>query len=84
MNGPNEFTVIGSLKDWSRDADLHRITQPTLITCGAYDGLGEPCAREIQQGIPHAEVICFHESSHTAHMEEPEAYSAAVEAFLAR
>jgi proline-specific peptidase len=83
MNGPNEFTVVGSLKDWSRDADLHRITQPTLITYGAYDEVGEPCAREIKQGVPHAEVICFQESSHTAHVEEADAYCAAVEAFLA-
>lgn len=84
MNGPNEFTVVGNLRDWSRDADLHRITQPTLITYGAYDELGEPCAFNIKEGIPHAELIRFEESAHVAHIEEADAYSAAVEAFLSR
>jgi proline-specific peptidase len=84
MNGPNEFTVVGNLKDWSRDADLHRITQPTLITYGAYDEVGEPCALKIKQGVPHAELIRFEASSHVSHIEEADAYSAAVEAFLAK
>ncbi len=83
MNGPNEFTVVGNLRHWSRDADLHRITQPTLITYGAYDELGEPCALKIKEGIPHAELIRFEKSSHVAHIEEAEAYSAAIERFLA-
>lgn len=83
MNGPNEFTVVGNLRGWSRHADLHRITQPTLITYGEYDELGEPCALGIKDGIPHAEVIRFAASSHMAHIEEAEAYSAAVESFLA-
>lgn len=84
MNGPNEYTVVGNLRNWSRDADLHLIAQPALITYGAYDELGESCALNIKQGIPHAELICFEESSHMAHIEEAEAYSTAVEAFLAR
>lgn len=84
MNGPNEFTVVGNLRDWSRDADLHRITQPTLITYGAYDELGESCALDMKEGIPHAELIRFDESSHVAHMEEADAYSAVIERFLAR
>jgi proline-specific peptidase len=84
MNGPNEFTVIGNMRNWSRDADLHRIAQPTLITYGAHDELGEPCALKIKEGIPHAQMMRFDESSHVAHIEEADAYSATVEAFLSR
>jgi proline-specific peptidase len=84
MNGPNEFTLVGNMKDWSRDADLHRITQPTLVTYGGYDELGEPCALKIKEGIPHAELVCFEESSHVAHIEEADLYASTVEAFLSR
>ncbi|MGI9117572.1 MAG: proline iminopeptidase-family hydrolase [Gaiellales bacterium] len=84
MNGPNEFTLVGTMRDWSRDADLHRITQPTLITYGAYDELGEPCALRIAEGIPHAESARFEESSHVAHIEEADLYAETVEAFLRR
>lgn len=84
LNGPNEFTVIGGLKTWSRDADLQLITQPTLVTYGRFDELGEPCALRIRKGIPHAELLCFEGSSHMAHIEEAEAYSSAVESFLAK
>src|SRR5262245_37496365 len=37
MGGPNEFIVIGNLKDWDRIARLGEITVPTLITVGRYD-----------------------------------------------
>ena len=37
MNGPTEFDVIGLLREWDRTADLGKITNPTLITCGRYD-----------------------------------------------
>jgi proline-specific peptidase len=84
MNGPNEFTLIGNLRDWTREADLDRIAIPTLLTYGRHDELGEPCANGIKAGVPHAEMRCFEESSHVAHIEEADAYAAVVEAFLAR
>ena len=84
MNGPNEFTLVGTLRDWTREADLHRITIPTLLTYGRYDELGEPCANGIQAGVPHAEMRCFEESSHVAHVEQADAYADVVEEFLRR
>lgn len=84
MNGPNEFTVVGNLKNWSRDAELERIAQRTLITFGVYDELGERCALEIQEGIPHAELARFDHSAHMPHIEEAEEYTSAVVAFLTR
>jgi proline-specific peptidase len=84
MNGPNEFTVVGTMSGWSRDADLHRITQPTLITYGAYDELGEPCAFGIKAGIPHAQLALFEQSAHVSHIEEADLYADTVEAFLSR
>ena len=31
MQGPNEFVVTGTFKDWDRWKDLPKITVPTLL-----------------------------------------------------
>lgn len=82
INGPNEFTTIGNLRYWDRTPDLPRITEPALITCGRYDELGPACAATLQRGLADASTLVFEASAHCAHLEEPEAYAAAVAAFL--
>ena len=37
MNGPNEFTITKTIKDWDITDEIHKITIPTLITVGRYD-----------------------------------------------
>ncbi len=83
MNGPNEFTLVGTLRDWDRSADLSRITQSTLITCGRYDEITPACSETILHGIPNGRMVVFEESAHCAHLEERELYTATVEEFLA-
>lgn len=82
MNGPNEFTLVGTLRDWDRSADIDRITQPTLITCGRYDEITPACSETILAGIPNGRMVVFEESAHCAHIEELELYTATVEKFL--
>jgi proline-specific peptidase len=84
MNGPNEFVVIGNLKTWDRIDRLGEIRARTLITVGKYDELSPTCAETLRQGIPGSSVVQFEHSSHTAHLEETDAYLATVRAFLAR
>ncbi len=84
MQGPNELVITGNLRTWDRSADLGRIDVPTLVTCGHHDEMGPPCAEPLVAGIPGAERAVFEHSSHTAHLEEPEAYLAAVASFLRR
>lgn len=83
MNGPNEFTLVGTLQGWDRSADLARITQPTLITCGRYDEITPACSETILAGIPDGRMVVFEESAHCAHLEEIALYTATVEEFLA-
>lgn len=83
MNGPTEFDVIGRLREWDRTADLPRITVPTLVTCGRYDEITPACSETITHGIAGARMHVFEQSAHCAHLEEPEAYAALVEDFLA-
>ena len=83
MNGPNEFMVIGNLKTWDRIDRLGEIRARTLITVGKYDELSPTCAETLRQGVVGSHVEEFAHSSHTAHLEETDAYLAAVRAFLA-
>ncbi|HKH12629.1 MAG TPA: proline iminopeptidase-family hydrolase [Rubrobacter sp.] len=84
MNGPNEFFVIGNLKDWDREDRLGEIRTPTLVTVGRHDEITPACAETLRRGIPGSEIRVFEESSHTAHLEETEEYLRTVGDFLVR
>lgn len=82
MNGPSEFHVIGSLKDWDIHDDLHKINVPTLLVSGAYDEATPAMVAEIHRRIPDAVWELFPESSHMPHIEEPARFKRIVNAFL--
>ncbi len=84
MNGPNEFTVIGNLKDWDRTSRLGEIQVPTLITVGRYDEITPNCAETLHRGIAGSEVRLFEQSGHCSHLEEPEKYLPILREFLRR
>lgn len=83
MNGPNEFTITGVIKDWDRRKDLRAITQRTLITTGQYDEVTLDCHETIRDGIAgKAKMVVFKGCSHMTMVEKPEDYVKAVRAFL--
>ncbi len=82
MNGPNEFIVIGNLKDWDRTDRLGEISVPTLITVGRYDELTPTCAETLRRGIPNSRMVIFEESAHLAHLEELDKYRQVVADFM--
>jgi proline-specific peptidase len=84
MNGPNEFTVTGNLKNWDRAERLHEISVATLITVGRFDEITPVCAETLHRGIPNSEMVVFEQSSHMAHLEEAEVYVKTVAGFLKR
>ena len=84
IQGPNEFTYTGNLKDWNRIPDMHRITVPVLITCGAHDELTPACAARMKHALPDAELKVFPNSSHMPFFEEPQAFFPVLIDFLAR
>lgn len=84
MWGPSEFFPTGSLKDYDRTPELSRIHTPTLFTCGRHDEATPESTRHYQSLMPNAELVVFEISSHTAMLEEPAAYLAAIDAFLER
>src|SRR5712691_3759021 len=82
MNGPSEFHVIGTIKDWDRTDRLSEIRVPTLITSGRYDESTPLLNEVLHNGIVGSEWVLFEQSSHMAHVEERELYVSTVKAFL--
>lgn len=84
MNGPNEFTINGNIKDWDRRADLGRITLPTLLTTGEYDEVTLDCHETIRDGVRgSANLVVMPGCSHTTMVEQPARYNAILRSFIA-
>ncbi|MGI0129699.1 MAG: proline iminopeptidase-family hydrolase [Thermoplasmata archaeon] len=84
MNGPNEFTITGTIRDWDATPRLGEIRAPTLITTGRYDEVTPAVAESIHRGIAGSELVLFPASSHTAFWEERPRYMETLRGFLAR
>jgi proline iminopeptidase len=84
MNGPNEFTITGTIRDFDVTSRLGEIRLPTLVTAGRYDEVTPVVARSIHAGIPGSEFVEFPESSHLAFWEERDRYLRTVGDFLDR
>lgn len=84
MNGPNEFHVIGTMKNWSIIDRLDRIIAPTFVFRGEFDEATPECIQPFVDRIPNVETAIFANSSHMPHVENKATCLAAVEAFLLR
>ncbi len=82
MNGPNEFTIIGNIKDIDFSDQLHRIAVPSLILHGRYDEVTPAVGERIHRRIPGSRLHIFPRSSHTSFWEERSAYMQLVRDFL--
>ncbi len=82
MNGPTEFHVIGTMKDWTIVDRLDRIKAPTLVISGRYDEATPEVVRPYVDNVPGARWVVFEQSSHMPHVEEKELCLATVADFL--
>ena len=82
MNGPSEFHVIGSIRDWRSEDRLGAIAVPTLIVSGRHDEATPALQEPLRAGIPGAQAVILEDSSHMPHVEERERYMDVVGAFL--
>ena len=74
MNGPSEFHIIGSCKDWQIKDRLPEIRVPALLVSGRYDEATPALQQVLLDGIAGSEWVVFEESSHMPHVEERERY----------
>ena len=82
MNGPSEFHVIGTMKNWSVIDRLVNITAPTLLINGRFDEATPACVQPFADNIPDVRWEVFDDSSHLPHVEEEERYLQVVSDFL--
>jgi L-proline amide hydrolase len=84
MNGPSEFHVVGTLRDWRSVDRLHRVAVPTLLVSGRYDEMTPALQQTLLAGIPDCEWVVFERSAHLPHVEEEQRYLQVVGDWLAR
>lgn len=82
MNGPSEFTIIGTIKDVDFTDKLRVIKVPALITCGRYDEVTPEIAEKLRASIPGSRVMVFENSAHLQFWEEREKYMEALFEFI--
>jgi pimeloyl-ACP methyl ester carboxylesterase len=82
MNGPSEFFITGSIKNWSIEANLHKIKAPTLLINGEYDEAQDETVLPYFNLIERVKWVKFANSSHTPHLEETTRFIEVVGGFL--
>ncbi|MGW1056094.1 proline iminopeptidase-family hydrolase [Streptomyces sp. NPDC002521] len=82
MNGPSEFHVIGTLRDWGVEDSCADIAVPTLLVSGRYDEATPATVRPYAEKIPDVRWEIFEESSHVPHLEEPARFQDVLAGFL--
>lgn len=83
MNGPNEFTITGTIRDVVLTDRLPMIRVPTLVVGGRYDEVTPRVAEQIRAAIPGARRVEFAKSSHLPFWEERTEFHREIAAFLA-
>ncbi len=64
MQGPSEFTITGTLKDYNSTSFLPKIKVPTLFTVGEFDEVGPELVKSFADKVPGAKFIQFKGSAH--------------------
>jgi L-proline amide hydrolase len=88
MNGPSEFHVIGSIKDWSSTDRLGDIHVPTYVISGEHDeatpALQVPLVERIRAAGNEVEQTVMAGCSHLPMWEQRDTYMGHVADWLAR
>jgi proline-specific peptidase len=84
MNGPSEFTVVGTIKDWDVTERLGEIGVPTLLVGGRYDECRPEHLQDMQRRIRNCELAIIEDASHLCFAEQPADFARVVNDFLDR
>lgn len=72
--GPNEFTPLGTLKDYDVTAQLKDIKQPALVINGGDDMCTPYIAKYMYDHIPNSKWELFQNCRHACYVEETDKY----------
>jgi L-proline amide hydrolase len=83
MNGPSEFHVVGTLRDWDVTPQLPQIQVPTLVISGEFDEATPVVVQPLVDAIADVRWELFDGASHSTHLEQPERFNEVVAPFVA-
>lgn len=64
MQGPSEFTITGTLKNYNATSFLPEVKVPTLFTAGEFDEVGPELTRGFTGKVPGARYVQFAGAAH--------------------
>ena len=64
MQGPSEFTITGTLKNYDATSFLPEIKIPTLFTVGEFDEVGPELVKSFSDKVPGSHYVLFPGSAH--------------------
>jgi proline iminopeptidase len=82
IQGPNEFTYTGNIRDWTLIPRLPDLRIPCLVLCGEHDELPVACSARIHDALPDSRLKIFAGCSHMPFYEDPQAYFPFLRSFL--
>ena len=82
MNGPTEFTVVGSFKDYDGTPRLNELKLPILWMAGEFDETSPAAAKDFQRMTPGSEFVELKGAGHMTMYDARTAYLAEVRRFI--
>ena len=82
MNGPSEFTVTGTLKNWDIMDRLPEIGVRTLLVGGRYDECTPSHLEEMHRRIAGSQLVIIEDASHLCFAEQPEEFNTVINSFM--
>ena len=74
MQGPSEFGIGGTLANWDRTSDLHKITKPALVTVAQWDTMDPSHMRWMVEEMPNARALELPDGSHLSMYDDQQRY----------
>jgi proline iminopeptidase len=84
MQGPSQFTITGTLKDYDQTGRLGELRVPTLFTVGQYDEVAPDIVQYYHSLVPGSELAVIEDSGHLTMHDQPERYIQVLREFLDR
>jgi pimeloyl-ACP methyl ester carboxylesterase len=81
-NGPSEFHITGTLKNYDITSKVHKISIPTLLINGQYDEATDACMKPYFDLVPKVKWVTIPDASHMPQWEQRERFMEIVSGFL--
>ena len=82
IQGPNEMTLLGSLRTWNISSRLSEITVPTLLIGARYDEMDPEHIKWMSQQVPQGQFLFCPKGSHLSMYDDQQFYMKGIIRFI--